>query len=101
MANKLVHSFSIPLLLFLSLLFFELGAASPLAAPMFNTNGLSTTFSNDVKPTISLEKLPTGKAQGNNHRKLGLALGPSLMHMLPKGTVPVSGPSRRINGDNN
>lgn len=103
MASKLVHSFSIPLLLFLflSLLFSELGAARPMAVPMLDTNGLSKTFSNEAKTTISLENLKTGKPQGNNHRKLGLVLDPSLMHMLPKGTLPVSGPSRRINDGNN
>ncbi|CAA0834471.1 Unknown protein [Striga hermonthica] len=33
--------------------------------------------------------------------KLGPALGPSLMNMLPKGNIHVSGPSKRINDINN
>ncbi|KAI3458450.1 hypothetical protein Pfo_015113, partial [Paulownia fortunei] len=112
MANpKLLHSL-ISILLLFSLVIFQLASARPLedGATLYPA-GLTKIFPGEQNEGNSLERnsgiTPSHDDeikkvfQANNHRKLGLAFGPSLMNMLPKGRIPASGPSRRINNANN
>ncbi|KAG8380957.1 hypothetical protein BUALT_Bualt06G0070500 [Buddleja alternifolia] len=44
---------------------------------------------------------PSDDQMEGKRKLIGSAYGPSLMNMLPKGRIPASGPSRRINNANN
>lgn len=88
-SKLLLHFF---MLLFFSLLILELASsARPFNGATFHPVGEENNGSSSEINSGGIEA---------NHGKL--AYGPSLiMSMLPKGKLPVSGPSRRINGANN
>ncbi|KAK4433519.1 hypothetical protein Salat_1114200 [Sesamum alatum] len=104
MANtKTVHTFST--LLFLTLLILDLASARSVPiklSPKEKNQRNLTEKSFEITPCNEMEKeREVDKAFTIKNRKLGIAYGPSLMSMLPKGRIPASGPSRRINGANN
>ncbi|KAL2227344.1 UNVERIFIED_CONTAM: hypothetical protein Sindi_2093100 [Sesamum indicum] len=102
--KSLLHTFST--FFFLSLLILDIASARilPIKVSLEKKNQrnlseksfkITTRNKTDEKHEVESEYFNV------SNRKLGIAYGPSLMSMLPKGRIPASGPSRRINGANN
>ncbi|PIN02550.1 hypothetical protein CDL12_24931 [Handroanthus impetiginosus] len=99
MANlRLLHSFFI-LLFFLVIILELASSARPLDVTAFHpARSTNVVFKEKNQNNWSSNEVPEGKQKTKEFIK---EYGPSLMNMLPKGRVPASGPSRRINNVNN